>query len=176
MTINATLINLYNVCPRECWFHANGIQMEHTSETVTDGKLLHETSYPDRSVKRTEMQLEAQFNNIPLFGKIDFYDAKRKIIHEIKRSDKVEEAHIWQVKFYMWLFRLNGVSDVKSIIEYPLLRQTETIELSEEDIQNLQNLILKIQQLQESEICPPVLNARICKSCSYYELCYISET
>lgn len=176
MIINATLINLYKVCPRECWLHANGIRMETTSDIVADGKLLHETSYPQRPERYTEVELSAIYQNAGLAGKIDFYDAKEKIIHETKRSDKVEEAHIWQVKFYMWLFRLNGVSDVKSIIEYPLLRQTETIELSEEDIQNLQNLILKIQQLQESEICPPVLNARICKSCSYYELCYISET
>jgi CRISPR-associated exonuclease Cas4 len=51
MTINATLINLYHVCHREMWLHANGIRMEHTSDTVYDGKLLHETSYPQRAEK-----------------------------------------------------------------------------------------------------------------------------
>lgn len=32
MYINATLINLYNVCQRELWLHANGIRFEHTSD------------------------------------------------------------------------------------------------------------------------------------------------
>ncbi|WP_455103370.1 Dna2/Cas4 domain-containing protein, partial [Phocaeicola abscessus] len=55
MNVNATLINLYVVCPRECWLHANGINMEHTSDTVYDGKLLHETSYPQRAERYEEM-------------------------------------------------------------------------------------------------------------------------
>nr|MBP8945773.1 Dna2/Cas4 domain-containing protein [Paludibacteraceae bacterium] len=43
MQVNATLINLYHVCKRECWLHANGIRFEHTSDLVYDGKLIHET-------------------------------------------------------------------------------------------------------------------------------------
>lgn len=175
MTINATLINLYNVCPRECWLHANGVRMEHTSDTVADGKLLHETSYADRNAKHSELSIEAKYDNIQLFGKIDFYDARQKIIHETKRGNKVEDAHKWQVKFYLWLLHLNGIENATGIIEYPLLRQTEKIELSPSDILILKDLVLKVHNLQKSEICPPVLNAKICKSCSYYELCYINE-
>lgn len=78
MNINATLINLYRVCPRECWLHANGIRMEHTSEVVADGKLLHETSYTDRSKKYSELSIEASFGSNSLYGKIDFYDANEK--------------------------------------------------------------------------------------------------
>jgi len=73
MTINATLINLYHVCKREMWLHANGIRMEHTSDTVAEGKLIHETSYPQRAEKYTEIEIGG--------SKIDFYDAKNKIIH-----------------------------------------------------------------------------------------------
>ena len=111
MTINATLINLYHVCKRECWLHANGITMEHTSDIVYDGKLLHETSYPQRNEKHSELNIEADYNGSRLFGKIDFYDARQKIIHETKRSDKVEKAHEWQVKFYLWLLKLNGIEN-----------------------------------------------------------------
>lgn len=59
MTINATLINLYHVCKREMWLHANGIRMEHTSDTVAEGKLIGETTYPQRSEKYTEMELSS---------------------------------------------------------------------------------------------------------------------
>lgn len=175
MTINATLINLYHVCKRECWLHANGINMEHTSDTVYDGKLLHETSYPQRNDKHSELSIEANFNDISLFGKIDFYDARQKIIHETKRSDKVEKAHEWQVKFYLWLLKLNGIDGATATLEYPLLRHTTHLSLDDEDIAHLQTVILSIAHLKEDERCPPVIRAKICKSCSYYELCYINE-
>lgn len=175
MTLNATLINLYNVCPRECWLHANGVRMEHTSDTVADGKLLHETSYADRNVKHSELAIEAKYESIHLYGKIDFYDAKRKIIHETKRGNKVEEAHTWQVKFYLWLLKLNGIDGTAGIIEYPLLRQTDAVALSVSDELHLQKLVNQINVLQESQTCPPVINSKICRSCSYYDLCYIGE-
>ncbi len=175
MTINATLINLYTVCPRECWLHANGIRMEHTSDIVYDGKLLHDTSYPQRAEKYNEIDISATYNEIELFGKIDFYDATNRIVHETKRSDKVEEAHNWQVKFYIWLLEMNGVEGAKAILEYPRLRKTEEIMLSEADRQFLKETVSKIQSLIHSEECPPRINAKICKSCSYYELCYINE-
>ena len=114
-------------------------------------------------------------DGIQLFGKIDFYDAKEKIIHEIKRSDKVEEAHEWQVKFYIWLLELNGVSGVHATLEYPKLRQTDEVWLTEPDREYLNEVIHKITALQESEVCPPRINSKICKSCSYYELCYVEE-
>lgn len=39
INVTGTLINLYQVCKRETWLHANGIRMEHTSDVVTEGKL-----------------------------------------------------------------------------------------------------------------------------------------
>lgn len=175
MTINATLINLYKVCHRECWLHANGIRMEHTSDTVYDGKLLHETSYPQRAAKHNEMEVSGNYQGIELSGKIDFYDAIRKVIHETKRSDKVEVAHEWQVKFYLWLLELNGIEGATALLEYPKLRKTDEVVLCNTDRGFLQQTVQKIAELVASETCPPRINAKICKSCSYYELCYIDE-
>ncbi|MCC5943860.1 MAG: Dna2/Cas4 domain-containing protein [Bernardetiaceae bacterium] len=88
--ITASLINMYHVCKREMWLHANHINMEQTSDLVYEGKLIGETSYPQRSEKYTELVLEN--------AKIDFYDAKNKVVHEIKKSNKLEKAHIAQEK------------------------------------------------------------------------------
>ena len=176
MNITATHINYYHICHRKLWLFSNGISMEHTSETVADGKLLHETSYPQRAEKYREIDLSFTLNNeVDLFGKIDFYDAKAKIIHEIKRSDNIEEAHEWQVKYYIWLLEQNGISGVHAIIEYPKLRETKEISLTEADTNYLKSVVTKIIELQQSEICPPRINSKICKSCSYYELCYVEE-
>ncbi|WP_314791563.1 Dna2/Cas4 domain-containing protein, partial [Tannerella forsythia] len=55
MNINGIYFNYYQVCKRKLWLFANGINMEHTSDTVYDGKLLHETSYPQRAERYEEM-------------------------------------------------------------------------------------------------------------------------
>lgn len=167
MTINATLINLYHICHRELWLHANGIRMEHTSDTVAQGKLIGETTYPQRAAKYTEIEIGG--------SKIDFYDAKNKVVHEIKKSDKAEEAHEWQVKYYIWLLKQNGIEGVTGILEYPKLRETKTLELTPSDIVYLEMAMKQVKNIIEDDHCPAVINAKICKSCSYYELCYVGE-
>ena len=57
MTINATLINILHICHRELWLHAHAIRMEHTSDIVAEGKLLGETSYPQRADKNQELEI-----------------------------------------------------------------------------------------------------------------------
>jgi len=141
--------------------------MEHSSEKVADGKLLHESSYPQRAEKYSEIEIDG--------SKIDFYDAKNKVIHEIKRSGKMEEAHEWQLKYYILLLDQNGVGGVKGMLEYPKLKETKTIALNELDKAYLKFVIQKIEEIAASEQCPPLLNAKICKSCSYYDFCYCSE-
>lgn len=90
MQITGTHFNYFQVCHRKLWLFANGINMEHNSDLVYAGKLIHEESYPQRSERYEEIEIDGI--------KVDYYDAKRKVIHEIKKSDKVERAHEWQLK------------------------------------------------------------------------------
>ena len=86
---NATLINLYHVCVRELWLHANEIRMEQHSEMVAEGKWIGENTYLSRSEAFREVEVAG--------SKIDYYDPNRKIVHETKKSDKMIHAHIAQV-------------------------------------------------------------------------------
>ncbi len=167
MRVIATHINLYHVCKRELWLHANGINMEHTSDLVYDGKLIHETSYPQRSERYEEVAIDGI--------KIDYYDARNKVIHEIKRSDKVEPAHMWQVKYYIYVLERNGVKNVTGILEYPTLRQTTNVELTDDDREKIDQMEKEIMKIIRSDNCPPMLHSKICKSCSYYDFCYVKE-
>ena len=147
MNITATHINLYNVCKRELWLHANEIRFEHTSDLVYEGKLIHEECYPQRSVKYEEIELDGI--------KVDFYDARNKVIHEIKKSDKVEEAHEWQLKYYIYVFENNGIEDVCGILEYPKLRETKKVQLTQSDretIEQMKREIAKILETDESNV------------------------
>lgn len=167
MHLTATHINYYHICHRKLWLFVNGINMEHNSETVADGKLLHETSYPQRAEKYSEIEIGG--------SNLDFYDAKNKVIHEIKRSAKMETAHEWQLKYYILLLEQNGIEGAIGILEYPKLRETKTISLTEADREYLGLVINQIGEITECEQCPPLLNAKICKSCSYYDFCYCAE-
>lgn len=167
MQLTATHINYYHICKRKLWLFANGISMEHTSDTVAEGKFIHETTYPQRAEKYTEIEIGG--------SKIDFYDAKNKRIHEIKKSDKMEDAHEWQVKYYILLLEQNGIDGVTGILEYPKLRETKEVVLVEHDKIYLQLVISQIQEIATSEQCPSRINNSICKKCSYYDFCYVEE-
>ena len=124
MTPTGTHFNYYHICHRKLWLFANGINMEHVSDTVYDGKLIHEGSYPQRSERYEEISVEGI--------KVDYYDAKRRVIHEIKRSDKVEKAHEWQVKYYIYVFERNGIEGCTGQLEYPTMRQTLPVVLTDD--------------------------------------------
>jgi CRISPR-associated exonuclease Cas4 len=162
--ITATLINLYHVCKRELWLHANEIRMEHTSDTVSEGKLIGENTYTDRGAKYTELQLDGV--------KIDFYDARNKVVHEIKKSDKMEAAHEAQVKYYLYKLKQHGIEGVTGILEYPTLRHTSQIVLKDDEILSIQKWEGDIMEIISREEMPGVMDKPVCKRCSYFEFCY----
>lgn len=167
MQTTGTHFNYYQVCKRKLWLFANGINMEHSSDLVFEGKLIHEESYPQRSSKYEEIELDGI--------KVDFYDPRNKVIHEVKKSDKVERAHEWQLKYYLYVFEKNGILGVTGILEYPVLRKTDTVLLSDIDRETIRQMEKEIGAIIESENCPPLEKKRICKSCSYYDFCYTNE-
>ncbi|MBL7818854.1 MAG: CRISPR-associated protein Cas4 [Saprospiraceae bacterium] len=166
-TITATLVNYYHLCHRKLWLHAHSIQMEHTSEAVAEGKLIGDSSYTHRSDKYTELVFDGV--------KIDFYDAKNRVVHEVKKSNRAEEAHRAQVKYYLWILERNGIKGAKGVLEYPKLRHTEGVELTDADRKLIPQWLDAIARIVDSESCPPVINKANCKKCSFYDFCYAAE-
>lgn len=168
MQITGTHFNYYLICHRKLWLFANGINMEHNSDLVYDGKLIHEDSYPQRPERYEELEVDGV--------KIDFYDAKNKIVHEIKRSDKVEDAHEWQVKYYIYVLEQNGVDGVRGILEYPTMRKTTPIVLTDDDRREIEKMKSEIEKIIASENCPERVAMKICRNCSYFDFCCVTET
>ena len=156
MPITGTHIAYLHTCHRKLWLFANGIQMEHTSQIVAEGKLIAETTYLDRARKYTELEMEGI--------KIDFYDAKNKVIHEVKKSDKVEHAHFAQVKYYLYILLKNGIPGASAIVEW-----------EEDDKVKIEEWISSCSTIIHDEQCPPLLKKPICKKCSYHDFCYSGE-
>ncbi|WP_448528562.1 CRISPR-associated protein Cas4 [Raineya sp.] len=174
--ITASLINMYHVCPREMWLHANGINMEQTSDFVYEGKWISETTYSQRSEQYTEIELKALYQDIQLAAKIDFYDARNRLVHEVKKSDKLEEAHIAQVQFYLYVLEQNGVESPTGILEYPKLRQTLPIPaLSAETRGKIEEWLSEITSILKSSQSPEAIRKSYCKTCSFFDFCFVSE-
>jgi len=167
MQITGTHFNYFMLCHRKLWLFANGISMEHTSELVFEGKLLHENSYPQRADKYTEVAVEGI--------KIDFYDSFNKVVHEIKKSDSYEQAHEWQVKYYISVLERNGVEGVTGLLEYPKQRELHKVLLSDDDRLLIAQYEKDIQQIVESDNCPERKEQKRCKNCSYFDFCWAEE-
>ena len=167
MQITGTHFNYYLICKRKLWLFANGINMEQTSDLVYEGKLLHESSYPQRSEKYTEVEIDGI--------KIDYYDAKDKIVHEVKKSNKLETAHEWQVKYYIYILEKAGIEGVTGILEYPKLRKTHEVLLSTRDKLEIETFSKDIESIISNENCPKKELLSISKNCSYYDFCYSGE-
>lgn len=160
--VTGVMVYYYFVCKRKLWFFSNNIRMESTSELVGIGKLIDETSY---SRERKNILIDELIN-------IDFLKNWR-IVHEVKKSRKIDEASKWQLKYYMWVLRNKGVQIEKGILDYPLLRKREEIFLEDEDEQELEFILKDIENITASSLPPDTINKSICKNCAYFELCYV---
>jgi len=140
--------------------------MEHNSESVALGKFISESTYQREN---HEIHITTDEDDIVL----DFYDDKTKTIHEVKKSDKMEETHVWQVKFYIYVLEKKGIEGVTGEIDYPKLKQKEKVTLTEEDRRRLEEIRIAIAEIRNLEIPPEVINKPFCKQCAYYELCYV---
>lgn len=162
MKITGVMVYYYFICPRKLWYFANEINMEQNSELVAIGKILDETTY---TREKKGILIDNTIN-------VDFIQ-DGAVLHEVKKTKAIEEAGIWQLKYYMYYLEKKGVQTVSATIDYPLLRETRDIVLEEEDRTILENVEKNIQEIVSKEKIPEVLNSKICKNCAYYDLCYV---
>lgn len=160
--ISGMMIYYYIVCKRKLWYFYNQIQMESENENVIIGKVLDETSYA-----REEKNI-----NIDDVINIDYIKSK-KILHEVKKSRKIEEAGIMQIKYYLYYLKERGVEGIIGKVDYPLLKQSVDIELTEEDEKNIKSILVDLKKIVNKPLPPALDKKNICKKCAYFELCYI---
>ena len=141
--------------------------MENTGGLVYEGELIHEDSYPRRGEKFREIEIDGI--------KIDYYDPRNKVIHEIKKSDRHEEAHEWQLKDYLEVLEQNGREDITGVLEYPRLHRTQEVFLTTPDREAISNMTIEIGKIIQNGKCPEKMRKSRCKNCSYFDFCWSGE-
>ena len=160
--ITGLMVYYYEVCKRKLWYFTNDIQLEENNSNVILGKLLEENSYT-----RDEKKI-----NIDGVINIDFIRSK-KILHEIKKSNSIEPASILQVQYYLYYLEKKGLVGLKGILDYPLLKQTVEVNLTDKDRENLDNIIIGIKEILRKESPPTLEKKGICRKCAYFDLCFV---
>ncbi len=165
MRITPTLVAYYHLCHRKLWLHANEIRMEQNSRVVAEGKLVGETAYQRRAKKWKELQLEK--------AKIDHYDPVANTVREIKKSSKLEHAHIAQLKYYLYALEQRGVVGADGIIEYPKQRKTTAVKLTETDRTEIRGWEAEIEQIVRLPVCPELVKKSYCRTCAFRDFCFV---
>ena len=171
MLPTGTHINYYFICHRKLWLFSRGVQCEMESDAVRMGRHIHETSY------------ERENKEIAIDGRIalDWFDEKRGVVHEVKKSDKMEEAHEWQICFYLWYLKQKGMTvataehdkGITGELNYPLLKSKKTVILTPERERELTGKIIPdIEAILAVEEMPGITEWKVCRVCAYGELCF----
>lgn len=162
--ITGTQVAYFNICKRKLWLFSNFIEMEKESDLVGIGKIISQESFKREKFK--EILLEDI--------KIDFLKVGDEIIiNEVKKSKKLEDAHIWQVKYYIYKLKKMGLNCNKGVIRYPKLMRKVDVMLEEEDLKKIENSIFEIQKVIAQKAPPETVKKTYCKRCAYYEFCFI---
>ncbi len=160
--ITGTHFNYYFVCATKLWYFAHDIQMEQESDLVALGKLTHEAHYTRDSSKDAFAIAGIKLDRITPDG----------YVHEVKKSDRAEHAHIWQLKYYLWVLEQNGFGRLNGVLEFPKQRKRVEVRLTEEDQKRIQEKLQAIQEVIRQPDPPKAKKIGFCRRCSYRELCW----
>ncbi len=155
-----TEVGYYFICRKKLWWFAHGVQMEQESDRVKLGKLVHEDSY------------ERKKKEINIDDKIVLDWREDGVIHEVKLTDKMEAAHEMQLLYYLYYLKLKGNEGLRGQIDYPKLRQTKIVELTEAAEQGIVAALAEMEAIVAARKAPVVEWMKLCRACSYAELCW----
>lgn len=160
--INGTLMWYYKICKREVWLMSRNIIPDQKDTNIDIGKFIHETVY-SRNKK------EIEFGNVKFDVLLNTKGSL--VIGETKKTSKFQEASQMQLLYYLRELKKAGIN-AKGVLLYPEEKKRVEVELTEDNILELEKAENEIISIINSEIPPPVIKNKYCRSCGYREYCY----
>jgi len=163
LEISGVQISYYFICKTKLWLFSHNTRMEQNSDTVAMGKLIHQDTY-----KRARKEVKIGSINIDFVKKGDGL-----ILHEVKKSKKMEESHRYQLLYYLYYLNHLGIK-ATGMIDYPLLRRNEAVTLDEAAEGKIEGILDDIHRIIALPAPPKPEKKTICRKCSYFEFCWVS--
>jgi CRISPR-associated exonuclease Cas4 len=189
LRFTGTQVNYYFVCKRKLWLFSHNIELESESDLVHLGKLLHEHSYK-RKFKEVQIdRIKVDFLEQKPLEAVPVTQAEESVsnlriahepaqpssivLHEIKRSKSMQDAHIFQLLYYIYYLKKNYDANIsKGILHYPLLKTNLPVELTREKEIQVENVTHDIKRIISMPNPPEAVWLNYCKSCAYREMCW----
>lgn len=162
MEVTGTQIWYFFICQRETWLILHQIAADQDDENLDIGRFISEHSY-----KRDKK--EVVIGNIKV-------DRVRKsgndlIIGEVKKSSRYRKSSTFQLLYYLYSLSKMGI-EAKGELLYPQEKRKESVELTDKNIEELENAIVGIRNLARQPIPPQPEKISFCKKCAYREYCW----
>lgn len=163
LKFSGLLYQYYKICKRKLWLFFKGIRFAQYCDDVIIGRELAKSSLRG---KKGELKINEQIS-------IDRIDLKRRVIYEIKKSSAGREAHILQVKYYLYYLFKMGLPGFSGVITYPReFHRLVVHPLLDQEIQEFESIFKEIDDICNSLVPPMVVSSKYCRGCSYREFCY----
>ncbi len=163
LKIRGAQINYYFICKTKLYLFSKNVRLEKDSDIVSIGNFIHKNTY-----KKENREL--------IIGSIaiDFVKNKKNgilEIHEVKKSDRMEKADIYQLLYYIYYLKNMGITAV-GVLNYPSKKKIKRITLTEQNETELIKIIEDIENIAKGN--KPIKPERksYCKKCAYYEFCF----
>jgi len=158
--IRGMQVNYYFVCKTKLWLFSHNISMEHESDLVKLGALLHRSFFGKE-------EKDIVFGPIA----IDVVRVRDGLeIVEIKKSDKLEKADRYQILYYLYYLSKFGIK-ARGKISYPKQKKNLEVKLEENEIHKIEEVLRDIQKIVAGKMPKPEYKP-YCRKCSYFDFCF----
>ena len=163
-TIPPSIFNAYHICHRQAWLMHHQLTADQQNTFLDIGRLIDDTTYEREKKKIYLADISAM---------VDMVTKKdgNFFIAEIKKSSKRMDNAVLQLKYYLYLLRKKSVF-AKGMLKIPKEKKNVEIDLSDEDIQFIQESLTDIDITINKNTPPDIINKSICSRCAHYEFCW----
>ncbi len=163
LRIGGLAIQYYFSCKRELWLYLNYIDPDQEDIGIVAGRILHKKSYRNRGRKEIDLGM----------AKVDLLrGGEYPRIIEIKKSTKLIEPAIWQLKFYLWILKKQGTI-ISGEVRIPKENKIIRVQLTSKDEAMLQKAIDEMPKIARIKWMPPYEKKPYCKGCAYRQFCEV---
>lgn len=161
VAVTGLMMQYLHVCERELWFASRGLDIDRDAPNIRKGTRIDETSYRD---KRDSFLVNGRIA-------IDLLEDGR--VMEVKASSTLETPARMQLLYYLWY--LDEVCDIEreGVLAYPAERKRETVELTSERKDSIEDSLRRIFEVVEADSPPPLEKKPVCESCLYQDICWM---
>ncbi len=163
--IPPSIFNAFLICKRQAWLMFHGINGDQNNTFVEIGRLLDDVYYKNEKKKIFIADLHCEIDMLQKDGG-DYF------VVEIKKSSKMLDSAIFELKYYLYLLKKFKDIEMKGIIKIPEERLNKSVELMNNDIIKIESILEEMQKIFLIDL-PPISELKaFCSKCCHCDFCF----